>query len=230
MKKLVYLILILALSLSLAACPDEEPPTGSSALVLTNPKGGVYHCEANGVTYTRRPAQYLPMSLSTDPYATYTTDRGVVFSFFSFSEGTEGRYLMLADPDDHYPYYIIAAEDYEMPTLAEMDPYQIMICNAETEFFWLTPNIFDQVRTIEKVHKFVAAYEAGEAATLPVGKEPTVFVELIFVSATYTDFAYTCTYYEYEDGACYINETETGICRRVESGLFAGFRLTEDEV
>lgn len=230
MKKLIATVLLLPLCLLLCACPGGEPPAEeSNALVLTSPKGGTYVCEETGVTYTRRPAQYLPMTLSREPYAVYTTAGGARFCFFSFSEGTEKDYLMLADEDDLYPYYVIAAEDYKMPTLPEMDPYQIIICNAETEFFWLTPNIFDQVRTIEKVKAVVAAYEAGEDTALPVLGKQSAYVELIFASATYADFAYTCTYIEYENGDAYIKETETGLCRKVQSGLFEGFRLTKDE-
>ena len=135
---------------------------------------------------------------------------------------------MLADEEDLYPYYMITAEGYEMPTLAEMDPYQIVICTTEEEMFWLSPNVYDQIRTVERVRAIVSAYESGEAAQLPVLAEPTACVELIFVSALYEDFAYTCTYYEYEDGACYLKETATGRCVQVERGLFEGYRLTED--
>ena len=136
---------------------------------------------------------------------------------------------MLADEEDLYPYYIIAEKDYEMPSLSKMDPHQILICNAEEEFFWLTPNVFDQIRTISVVREIVAGYEAGVKESLPLLKTPTVCVELIFVSAIYPDFAYTCTYLEYEDGSCYISETDTGVCLRVESGLFDGYRLTKEE-
>lgn len=229
MKKLTSILLILCLSLSLFACSGGELPQTSSALTLTSPAGGTFFCAETGVTYTRRPAQYLPMTLSREPYAVYTTEGGASFSFFSFSEGSEDDYLMLADPDDLYPYYMIAAEDYEMPTLPAMDPHQILICNAESEFFWLTPNVFDQIRTIEVVRKIVAAYEAGKASSLPTPEVPTVCVELIFVSAIYTDYAYTCTYLEYADGTCYVNETETGVCLQIEGGLFDGYRLTEEQ-
>ena len=229
MKKLLSILLLFSLSLTLFACTGGEVPEESDALTLTSPQSGIYHCTETGVTYTRRPAIYLPMTLSRKPYAVHTTEGGAVFSFFSFSEGSEGDYLMLADEEDLYPYYIIAEKDYEMPSLSKMDPHQILICNAEEEFFWLTPNVFDQIRTISVVREIVAGYEAGVKESLPLLKTPTVCVELIFVSAIYPDFAYTCTYLEYEDGSCYISETDTGVCLRVESGLFDGYRLTKEE-
>lgn len=230
MKKLLSVCLLIALCLSLCACPGGETPGESSnALPLSSPQSGTYHCAETGVTYTRRPAIYLPMSLSREPYAVYKTESGAPFSFFSLSEGSEQRYLMLADEEDLYPYYMIAAEDYEMPSLAEMDPHQILICNAEEEFFWLTPNIFDQIRTIGVVKEIVSGYEAGVKESLPLLETPTVCVELIFVSAIFPDFAYTCTYLEYEDGSAYISETDTGVTMRVESGMFDGYRLTEEE-
>lgn len=228
MKKILLLSLILCLLLAGCDCIGDNPTEGSTGYALASPSRGVYTCAENGVTYTRRPACYLPMTLSRTPYATYTNEAGVVSSFYSLSEGSEERYLMLADPDDLYPYYLIAAEDYVLPSLAEMDAHQIIICTAEEEFFWLTPNVYDQIRTIEVVRRIVSGYEAGETATLPALSEPTVCVELLFISAVYPDFAYNCTYMEYEDGSCYFNETETGLCLRVESGLFDGYRLTPE--
>lgn len=230
MKKFLSILLLLCLSLSLTACPaSEEPPAESDAYVLTSPSPDTYHCAENGVTYVRHPAVYLPMSLSREPFATYKNEYGALLSFFALSEGSEGDYLMHADADDLYPYYVIASEDYHMPSLTEMNPYQIMICSAEEEMFWLGPNVYDQVRTIEKVRKVVTAYEGGETATLPVLATETVRVELIFVSAVYPDLAYTCTYYEYDDGSCYFHESATGRCVRVESGLFKGFVLTPED-
>ncbi|MBO5050604.1 MAG: hypothetical protein J6D31_00225 [Clostridia bacterium] len=230
MKKLLSLLLLLSFTLSLAACPAPVPDEGgeSTAHVLTSPARDVYYCAENGVTYRRQPALYLPMRLAREPYAIYENEHGARLSFFSLAEGSEERYLMLADEEDLYPYYMITAEGYEMPSLAEMDPYQIVICTTEEEMFWLSPNVYDQIRTVERVRAIVSAYESGEAAQLPVLAEPTACVELIFVSALYEDFAYTCTYYEYEDGACYFKETATGRCVQVAGGLFEGYRLTED--
>lgn len=227
MKKIVLLLLIFCFLFAGCDC-DGEAPVASAGYALTSPSRGVFVCAENGVTYTRRPACYLPMALSRTPYATYTSEAGAVSSFYSLSEGSEERYLMLADPDDLYPYYLIAAEDYELPSLAEMDPHQILICTAEEEFFWLTPNIYDQIRTLEVVRRIVAGYGAGKAATLPALEEPTVCVELLFVSAIYPDFAYNCTYMEYKDGSCYFTETETGLCLLVEGGLFDGYHLTPE--
>ena len=230
MKRLICCLLAAWLALSLCACGGSaDTPAGSTAHTLTSPAPDTYFCEANGVTYTRRPALYLPMTIAQEPYATYQNEQGATLSFFALSDGSEERYLMLADPEHLYPYYLIAAEGYHTPTLAEMDPHQVLICNAEEAFFWLLPNVYDQIRTIAVVREIVAGYAAGEAATLPVWLEPTVCVELIFISATYADYAYTCTYYEYEDGSCYIHETASGKCLQVESGLFDGYRLTPEE-
>lgn len=225
MKRIFAFLLSLGFLFTLSACqPGDEVPT-DTAYVLSSPAADTYYCAENGVTYLRQPALYLPMMLARTPYATYTNQHGVRLSFYALSEGCEDRYLMLADPDDLYPYYIIAAADYTMPTLAEMNPYQILICTAEEERFWLAPNVYDQIRTLSVVHKIVTAYENGKEAALPVLGKETARVELIFVSALYPAFSYTCTYYEFEDGSCYFYEMPTGRCVQVEGGLFDGYIL-----
>ncbi len=223
MKRLLCCLLLLAL-LPLYACTPPGP-----ARILTSSESGLFYCAETGVTYRQRAASYLPLNLARVPYATYTNAQGARQSFFALSEGSETTYLAMADEEDYYPYFLIAAADYVMPTLSQMDPYEIVICTADEEAFWLQPNIYDHVRTIGVVKEIVSAFAAGEAVdSLPNGGSLRHRVELLFFSATYLDFAYNCAYYEYEDGSCYVREA-TGTVLRVASGLFDGYRLEPDE-
>ena len=176
-QRILALVLALCALLALCGCPAGEQPAETNAHPLTSPSIDTYHCAENGVTYRRAPGVYLPMTLGREPFAYYENEGGMRFFFYPLSEGSTDDYLMQADEEDLSPYYMIAREDYVLPSLADMDPYRVIICSAEEAEFWLAPNVYDQIRTIEKVRAIVRAYEAGESATLPLG-EPTVQVEL----------------------------------------------------
>ncbi|MBQ8859694.1 MAG: hypothetical protein IJ012_07925 [Clostridia bacterium] len=223
-------ILSLILLLSLAACPGSDGPgTGDDedTYTLSRVESGVYRCEETGVVYHRLPDTYLPGQMSRKPYAVYKNDttRDV---YFRLGAESADKYLVLADEEDYYPYNFIVAEDYEMPTLLDMDVSEIWICGADAERFWADANVISKMRLGERVNFVLAAYRDGEEATLPTGTAE-VCVQLIFRSETYTEFYYYCTYYSFGEGECYLYEFETEHCVRVPDGLFDGYALSFDE-
>lgn len=225
--RLSAVCLLLSLLFSLTACPDPStPPVGEDALTLVRVEAGVYRCEETGVVYHRLPDTYLPGRMSAKPYAIYEegSTRDVYFRLGDSAD----KYLVLADEKTYYPYNFIVAEGYDMPTLPEMNPTEIWICQ-DAERFWADANVVDKMRLGERVNFVVAAWRDGEEATLPTGV-PEDRVQLIFRSEAYTEFYYYCTYYSFGEGECYLYEFETERCVRVADDLFDGYKLSYDDV
>jgi hypothetical protein len=227
LRRATAALTLLLLLFSLTACPTPEaPPEGDAPLTLTRVEAGVYRCEETGVVYGRLPDTYLPGRMSTRPYAVYESGstRDV---YFRLGEESANKYLVLADEKTYYPYNFIVAEGYEMPTLPEMDPSEVWICQ-DAERFWTDANVVSKMRIGERVNLVVAAWRDGEAATLPFAT-PEVRVQLIFRSEIYTEFYYYCTYYSFGEGECYLYESATERCVRVPDDLFEGYKLSYDD-
>ena len=219
-------LLALLMLCSFVACtPTADSGEGDDAYILTSPSPGRYVCEETGTTYLTQPFTYLPAGLMTRPYAVY--DRGGSRDvFYRISDESAPKYLVLADEESYYPYYFIAAEGQPLPSLIEMDPTEVWICNAEAEIFWASGNIYDKMRLGERVNLVVAAYRDGEVCSLPTNKTLQVCVQLIFRSETFPELYYYCTYYAYGEGECYLYEFGTGRCVRVSDDLFEGYVLS----
>lgn len=209
----LLLSLLLCLSLCLAGCPG-----GDGAYVLESSDTETFVCRETGVTYRRAPAVYLPMQLCRTPYARWQSPSGASFAFFALGEESAGRYLMLADEDDYYPYYLIVADGYTLPTPEEMAVSEVLLCGAESETFWHPVNIHHRIGDFRRIEALLAARADGESATLP-GGTPAARVELIFVSEKYPELSYFCTYLSYGKGENYLYESDTRRTVRVPDGL-----------
>lgn len=224
-------LLCLSLLLPLAACNGGGEPKANT---LTSPAPGSFVCTETGVTYHRTSFAYLPGRMQRAPYAIYRTPGGQEQCFFALGDTSAGSYLVLADRESYYPYFMIVAEGYEMPSLAALDPNIILICNDEEEYFWHDANVFDRVRLADRVGAVVAAWTQGADTTLPDG-EPLVSAFLIFAvhleeseptEGRYTEFTWYCSYYSFGPGQTYLSDDATGRTVRVADSLLEGYALS----
>ncbi len=226
MKKLLSLLLLFALSLSLAGCPAPEEPPEASGYTFTRDERGRYVCTETGVAYRLSTSVYLPTEISKAAYGSYTHTNGAVFSYYKIRNAEPAEYLAHADAEDHFPFGILYSGE-RMPTLEEMSTEDILICDAEAEFFFRDAYIFDRVGSATVVHDAVRAYSIAAPMKTPPTAKQTLHVELLFLSST-LPFHYNLAYMQYEDGTAAFYDAGKLAYFPAPFDLFDGYDLTGD--
>ena len=231
-KQLLSFALSLLLCLSLVACGSCTGDPEIPPLSLTRTEDGAFRDEENGITYRRAPDAYIPNRMLRRVYATcrYTAPAGgeANLSFFAIGEDSAQRYLVYADPEDFYPYYMIVADGQALLPLSGLDASIIVICGTDEEFFWQTANVYDYVRTQAKIDTVLSAFLLGSDTELPAG-QPLRSVFLLFSSETNTDYSYYITYLEYGPGRTYLHDPSTDHTVLVDDALLDGYRLSFED-
>ncbi len=232
MKKLLSLCLFLSLLLSLSACPAPDDGSGNggdtptAGYTFVRGDDGRYTCEETGVTYRLSSSAYLPTEISELPYGAYTAKNGAVFSYFKIRDEDPAEYLAHADADDRFPYGILYSGE-NMPALPDMGVEDILICDADEEFFFRAANIFDRVGNLTVVSRAINSYRMA----MPLEAAPTakqaLRVELIFLSSTYS-FHYNLSYIQYEDGTAAFLDPADSRYYPAPFDLFDGYALSKD--
>lgn len=223
--KTVALLLALLMPFLLCACPAAEE---HKPLTLTRLERGIYLCEETGVTYFAAQDTYLPGRMSAEVYASYENEGRALLSLFKLGPDSVDKYLIAADPDSFYPDVFYTAKGYTLPTLPEMEPTEIWICDATADSFWASASIISQMRNEDRIAQVVDAYENGTETRLPSGN-PKDLVQLIFRSEKFPEIYYYCSYYSFGAGECYLYEFDTQHCVRVPDDLFKDYALSFDK-
>lgn len=225
MKRLTLLLLLLALSFALGACPapDEPPaPRGVYTLVPADAVLSSLSCTETGVTYKRAEfGEFLPGALSQKAYATAKTEAGATLSFYKIKDAEPEKHLFQAD-DDLYPTYLLYEASLSLPTLSDMAVSEILICDASAEYFWRDANVIDRIRLYDRVDAIVTAYESGEKLSERPAGAVVRRVELIFVSEAYA-FDAVLGLEQLEDGTILLSCARGTVA--VSANLFDGYQL-----
>ena len=137
MKRYLLMLLSLFLCLCLLSCGSCNPPVETATPgQMTKLEEGRYRLEENGKVYTFASYAYLPNRMQRTPFAVCEATSQ---NFYALGDESAASYLVWADPDDYYPYYILTAEGYTLPSVAEMEPTTVIFCHSDEELFWLAP-------------------------------------------------------------------------------------------
>lgn len=217
MKRILLAISLLLCVACLAACPADD-----GVFHMDVSEDGRFVCRESGVAYREAPSNYLPRTMRTTAYARQET-AGAARWFYPCGEDSAAQYLVCADPDDRFPYFMLMAEEYTMPSLAAMAPTTMAVCGSTNEFYWY--NVYDRSTNLGQIGSLVTLYETGESCSLPAGNVETL-VYLVFYSDDYPEFGYTCKYIVLENGDAFLADPEGGRTVRANPALLAGLRLT----
>lgn len=217
MKKILLGLSLLLCAALLAACP-----AGDGVYHMDVSEDGRFVCRESGIAYREAAANYLPRTMGTAVYARQET-AGAARCFYSCGEESAARYLVCADPDDRFPYFMIAAEGYALPSLSGMAPTAMAVCGSTNEFFWY--DVYDRSTNLSQIGSLVTLYETGESIRLPDGNVETLLY-LIFFSEDYPEYGYVCKYIVLDSGDAFIADPEGGRTVRANPALMAGLRLT----
>ena len=229
MKKILSLLLVLVLLLSLVGCPapdDGGDPAEEAGYTFTRDEAGRYICTETGVTYRLSTSVYLPTEISELAYGTYTHTNGAVFAYYKIRNAEPAEYLAHADSEDLFPYGILYSGE-RMPTLEEMGVEDILICDAEAEFFFREAYILDRVGSATVVHDAVHSYAMAAPMSTPPTAKQTLRVELIFLSKD-LPFHYNLAYVQYEDGTAAFYDAGKLAYFPAPYDLFDGYALSAD--
>lgn len=225
MKKLLILLLAAVLCVSAVGCSScSEPESGARRMEFVDSETyRLLDGEGNALrTYRRASYAYLPRHMLRDAWAvcTYTAANGIenTHTFFATEEASAEKFLVMADPDDYYPYFFITAEGYSLPTLAELKPNTVVVCGTDEDLFWMASNVLDYIYLQENIDTLVSAFTLNSAVELPSGT-PVAAAELIFSSEEYTEFSFYCTAYLFADGTAYLHDAAGGRTVTVSADL-----------
>ena len=213
MKKLFLLILAALLCLTAVGCPASE--SGARRMEFVDSETyRLLDAAGNPVRiYHRASYAYLPRHMLRDAWAvcTYQAANGMqnTHTFYATEEASADKFLVMADPDDYYPYFFITADGYTMPTLAEMKPSTVVVCGTDEDLFWMASNVLDYVLLQENVDTLVSHFTLNKETALPV-ENPVAAAELIFSSDDYPEFSFYCTAFLYADGSAYLYDGASG--------------------
>ena len=230
MKRTTAFLLLLALVLALAGCPDSTPDSPTvlgHTMVVADAQISSLFCRETNVIYKRASfGEYLPGSMSATVYVTAVLESGSTLSFYKIKDANPHEFLFQADPYDNYPTYLLYASTLTLPTLREMAVSDILICDASADYFWRDANVIDKIRLYDRVHALVVAYEDGEKlAERPEG-DTVLSAELIFVSSEYK-FNAVIGLEQLEDGTILLSSSRGTVA--VSANLFDGYKLTWED-
>lgn len=213
------LCLCLCVLISCTACPSETAATTYHMTLSER----VYTCTETGVRYRVLPEAYIPCTLQNATYAIYAVNDTATIQFHELTAGTAGKYLCRATEDEGslYPIYMLAAEDYTMPSLAEMHATRMVVC-GDTISFWLSR--YDELTDAERLATLVEAI-SQPLAKLPEGESPELRAHLLFFSEEYPDFAYDCLYLRYSGDRHYLYLESSETAARVSGTLLEDLRM-----
>ena len=171
-KPLLWVLASLLLILSLASC----------GVTLQSGENGLYD-ERHDISYNHASPVYEAISLVKEYGKLNVTEQeSYVLHTIPGTDPTQ----MLATED----YNIVYANDLDMPTLQEMAPTILRVCNDSLE-----------IRRMEDaavVARVVKAYAEGTSVDYP-GTTPQRSYKARFESLDYPGFYYTLTYVEYSE-------------------------------
>ena len=231
MKRMIAAALAVLLCLPLLACGAcrEEPSETVRRLEFVD--SATYRLlddAGNAVrTYRRAEYAYLPNHMLRNVWAEchYTAANGQKNSFYFYAteEASAENFLVMADPDDYYPYFFIVADGYKLPTLAELAPTQVSVCGTEEDLFWMASNVLDKIYLQERVDALVSAFTLGAAVALPTDT-PQASAEMIFSAPeSNTEISFYCTAYLFPDGSAYLHEGSSGHTVAVDAALLCEY-------
>ena len=227
MKKLLSLLLLLSLALSFVGCPAPDDGTDEpTGYTFTRDENGRYVCTETGISYRLSTSVYLPTEISALAYGSYTHTNGAVFSYYKIRNAEPSEYLAHADAEDNFPYGILYSGE-RMPTLEEMGTEDILICDAEAEFFFREAYIIDRVGSATVVHDAVHAYSIAAPMSAPPTAKLALRVELLFLSGT-LPFHYNLAYMQYEDGTAAFYDAGKLAYFPAPFDLFDGYKLKDE--
>lgn len=234
MKKLLSSLLALLLCFAAVGCSAcSEPESEMRRLEFVNSETyRLLDGEGNPVrTYRRASYAYLPRHMLREAWAVcnYTAANGKENTqyFYATEEASAENFLVLADPNDYYPYFMIVADGYTLPTLAEMKPNEAVICSTAEDLFWQAANVLDYVYLQDNVDALVSAFTLAGETSLPES-EPVAAAEVIFSSAEWKEISFYCTAYLYADGSAYLHDSATGRTAPVSEDLLKQYYPFKD--
>jgi len=177
MKKTISAVLAL---LMLTGC--------SGSLVNLQYKDGQLINKRLGLAYNAAPTNYEPVAVG-DEYGYYGD---MDMTLYEISGLSPKKWLTQAYAGSATT--IFYSDDQALPTLTEMAPEKIHVCENEGRTM--------SIATVDDkavVDQLVALYMDGEAVEWPM-VDSVADYELKFVSATYPNLYYNLNYYEYEEG------------------------------
>ena len=193
---------------------------------FTRDENGRYVCTETGISYRLSTSVYLPTEISALAYGSYTHTNGAVFSYYKIRNAEPSEYLAHADAEDNFPYGILYSGE-RMPTLEEMGTEDILICDAEAEFFFREAYIIDRVGSATVVHDAVHAYSIAAPMSAPPTAKLALRVELLFLSGT-LPFHYNLAYMQYEDGTAAFYDAGKLAYFPAPFDLFDGYKLKDE--
>lgn len=213
MKKLFLLVLAVLFCLSAVGCPAPESGVRKMEFVDSE----TYRLlDSEGIavrTYRRASYAYLPRHMLREAWAVcnYQAANGMqnTHTFFATEEASADKFLVMADPNDYYPYFFITADGYSLPTLAEMKPTTVVVCGTDEDLFWMASNVLDYIYLQENIDTLVSHFTLNSETELPSGN-PVAAAELIFSSETCPEFSFYCTAYLYADETAYLHDAASG--------------------
>ena len=216
MKRLLSLLLAVLFCLTATGCSSCSETEGNAKKLnfIDAETYALLDAEGNTVrTYRRASYAYLPRHMLREAWAicSYTAANGQTNTqhFFATEEASAENFLVLADPEDYYPYFFIVADGYSLPTLAAMKPTTVVVCGTEEDLFWQASNVLDYVYLQENIDELVSAFTLGGETELP-SENPAAAAELIFSSDDCPEFSFYCTAYLYADGAAFLYDGASG--------------------
>ena len=216
MKKLILLFLAALLCLTAVGCSScSEPESGARRMEFVDAETyRLFDGAGNAVrTYHRASYAYLPRHMLRDAWAvcTYQAANGGMntHTFFATEEASADKFLVMADPDDYYPYFFVTAEGYTLPTLAEMKPTTVVVCGTDEDLFWMASNVLDYIYLQENIDTLVSHFTLNSTAELPSGA-PVAAAEMIVSSENCPEFSFYCTAYLFADGTAYLHDAASG--------------------
>ena len=171
-KAFLLTLALLLLSLSLASCKVTLKPG----------EDGLYD-KQNNVTYSHASTVYEATALVKE-YGKLSVTSKESYTLYTLPDTDPLTYLATEDLN------ILYASDLTMPTLAQMAPSVLHICNEKLEI-----RRMEEIKTIVDI---VNTFTEGDSIPYP-GTTPLRSYKARFESPYYPGFFYTLTYIEYAD-------------------------------
>lgn len=167
-----------------------------------NKTTNIYTDKRNGVTYTDAPFRYEAVKMG-KKYGKQTGQGGE--TVFYTIEGMDPAEWLTEEWGT-----VFYATSMPLPTLAEMEPVEVLICIEETSTF-----VVAEITGSDDIAELISEWENGEALEYPA-VNPTLSRRVKFVSEKYPGIYYSLIYLEYSDGGKYLYSRDDG--RFVEVG------------